>query len=96
MKFCETFDSNIIVSTHFANYLGLDSYFFSQRLRSQKKFNPKFKIFKVEKTVMIQIPLELGAYMDKYTPVVLNRDDDEKEMKFVIKLNHKLKIGFWK
>jgi len=88
-------NSDVTVASVVANHLGLKSNFFSHN-KDSTILKQTFEIFKIEGVVHLKLPSNLRDYITNYNAVVIGKEDDESEFDYVIGLNAKNKIGFWR
>jgi len=87
--------NEVTVASVVANHLGLKPNFFSHN-KDSAILNATFEIFKIEGIVHLKLPAQLRTYITEYHAVVIKHDADIDEFDYVVNLNSKNKIGFWK
>lgn len=91
----EAFNEQVTVASVVANHLGLKANFFSNN-KDSSVLKETFELFKIEGVVHLKLPAGLREYLTEYNASVVGIEEDEEEFDYVIRLNSKNKIGFWK
>ena len=96
MKIEKVFSENTIVASMLARHFGLPPSYFTKN-KDKKSFNKKdFKIFKVQTVIMLEIPTKLKEHLTEYSAVIMHKNDKDEHFNYVVNIDDKVKIGFWK
>lgn len=91
----DMFEEDIVVGTLLARHLGLPPDFFTKKA-SNKSFTKEIKAFKIDTVVMLKISKDFKKYLKDYNAVLLGKKYNQKDFEYVLSLDSKIKIGFWK